>query len=81
MDEKLVKFCFLKFKAVLSFFKSLNLSRLNSKSMENSLSITCCVRRKVIRKGVGNVTKNGKALLNTRNMWRKNLSVSADAQC
>jgi len=24
---------------------------------------TCCVRRKVIRKGVGNVTKNGKALL------------------
>ena len=26
-------------------------------------STTCCVRRKVIRKGVGNVTKNGKALL------------------
>jgi len=31
--------------------------------LENSYSITCRVRRKVIRKGVGNVTKNGKALL------------------
>jgi len=31
--------------------------------MENSYSIICRVRRKVIRKGVGNVTKNGKALL------------------
>jgi len=58
-----MKNCVLKFKVVLSFFKSLNLSRLNFKYLENSESILCCVRRKVIRKGVGNVTKNGKALL------------------
>ena len=58
-----LQFCFLKFKVVLSFFESLNLSPLNSKSVENSESITCCVRRTVIRKGVGNVTKNGKGLL------------------
>ena len=77
MDEKLVKFCFLKFKAVLSFFKSLNLSRLNSKSLENSLSITCCVRRKVIRKGVGNVTKNGKALLK----YTKYVAKKFECQC
>ena len=44
-------------------FKSLNLSLLNSKSLENSYSITCRVRIKVIRKGVGNVTKYDKALL------------------
>jgi len=31
-------------------------------STTNSYSITCRVRRKVIRKGVGNVTKNCKAL-------------------
>jgi len=49
----------LKFKVVLSFFKSLNLSPLHSKSLENSYSIICRARRKVIRKGVGNVTKNG----------------------
>ena len=48
---------------MLSFFKSQNLSPLNSKSMENSYSITYCARRKAVRKGVGNVTKNGKALL------------------
>jgi len=58
-----LQFCFLQFKVVLSFFKSLNLSPLNSKSLESSESILCCMRRKVIRKGVGNVTKNGKALL------------------
>jgi len=58
-----LQFCVLKFKVVLSFFKSLNLSPLHSKSLENSYSIICRVRRKVIRKGVGNVTKNGKALL------------------
>jgi len=57
------KFCVLKFKVVLSFFKSLNLSPLNSKSLKNSYSVICRVRGKVIRKGVGNVTKNGKALL------------------
>ena len=50
------------------FFESPNLSPLNSKYLENSYSITCRVRRKVIRKGVGNVTKNGKASQNTRNM-------------
>ena len=48
---------------MLSFFTSLNLSPLNFKSFESSQSITCRVRRKVIRIGVGNVTKNGKALL------------------
>ena len=48
---------------VLSFFKALNLSPLNSKSLENSYSIIFRVRRKVIRKGVGNVTKNVKGLL------------------
>jgi len=48
---------------VLSFFKSLNLSPLHSRSLENSYSIICRVRRKVIRKGVGSVTKNGKVLL------------------
>jgi len=63
MDEKLVTIWFLKFKVVLSFFKSRNFSPLNSKFLENSSSITCCVRRKVIRKGVGNVTKNVKPLL------------------
>jgi len=47
---------------VLFFLKYLNLSPLNSKSLENSQSITCRVRIKVIRKGVGNVTKNSKAL-------------------
>ena len=31
-----MKNCFLKFKVVLSFFKSFNLSPLNSKSLENS---------------------------------------------
>ena len=77
-----LQFCVLKIKAVLSFFKSLNLSPLNSKSLENSYSITCRVRRKVIRKGVCNVTKMANFVSqNTRNMWRKNLSVSADAQC
>jgi len=53
----------LKFKVVLSFFKSLNLSPLHSKSLENSCSVICRVRRKIVRKGVGNVTKSGKALL------------------
>ena len=53
----------LKFKVVLSFFKSLNLSPRHSKSLENSYSIICRVRSKVIRKGVRNVTENGKALL------------------
>ena len=48
------EFCVLKFKVVLSFFKSLNLSPHDSKSLENSYSITCRVRRKVIRKGLGN---------------------------
>ena len=70
---------------MLSFFKSLNLSPLNSKSLENSYSIICRVRRKVNRKGEGNVTKNKKwqsfVSQNTRNMWGINLSVSADAQC
>ena len=41
------------------------------------------MRRKVIRKGVGNVTKKWQSFIihNTRNMWRINLHVSADAQC
>jgi len=63
-DEKLVTI--LRFEIQSSafvFLKSLNLSPHNSKSLENSYSITCRVRRKVIRKGVSNVTKNGKALL------------------
>jgi len=55
-----LQFYFFKFKVVLSFFKSLNLSPLNSKSLQNSYSITCLVRRKVIRKGVRNVTKMAK---------------------
>jgi len=66
MDEKLITT--LRFEiqsSVFVFFKSLNLSPLNSKSLEYSYSITCRVRRKVIRKGVGNVTKNGKALIAT----------------
>ena len=63
MDEKLVTTLRFEIQTVLSFFKSLNLSPLHSKSLENSYSIICRVRRKVIRKGVGNVTKNGKALL------------------
>jgi len=64
MDEKLVTI--LRFEIQSSafvFFKSRNLSPLDSKNLENSYSITCRVRRKVIRKVVGNVTKNGKALL------------------
>ena len=32
-------------------------------SLENSYSIICLVRRKVIKKGVGNVTKYDKILL------------------
>ena len=48
---------------MLSFYKSSNLSPFNSKSLENSYSIICRARRQVIRKGVGNVTKSGKALL------------------
>ena len=47
---------------MLSFLKSLNLSPIHSKSLENSYSIICRVMRKVFRTGVGNVTKNGKAL-------------------
>jgi len=39
------------------FSKSQNLSPPNSKSLENSHSITCRVRRKVTRKDVGNLTK------------------------
>ena len=46
------------------FFKSLNL-HLNSKSLDNFYAIICRLRRKAIRKGVGNVTKNGEALLAT----------------
>ena len=64
MDEKLVpNFAFEIQSSAFVFFKSLNLSPLNSKSLKNSSSITCRVRRKVIRKDLGNVTKNGKALL------------------
>jgi len=40
------------------------------------------VRRKVIGKGVDNVKKwQSFVSQNTRNMLRRNLSVSADAQC
>jgi len=63
MDEKLVTILRFEIQSMLSFFKSLNLSPFNFKSLVNSYSIICRVRRKVIRKGVGNVTKNGKALL------------------
>jgi len=64
MDEKLVTI--LRFEIQSSafvFFLSLNLSPLNSKPLKNSYSVTCRVGRKVIRKCVGNVTKNGKTLL------------------
>ena len=49
--------------SALVFFKSLNLTPLNSKSLENSQSIACRVRRKVTWKDVGNVNKMAKALL------------------
>jgi len=58
MDEKLVTILFFDIQSrAFVFFKSQNLSPPTSKPLENSLSISCRVRRKVIRKGVGNVTK------------------------
>jgi len=58
MDEKSVTILLFEIQSsAFVFFKSLNLSPLNSKSLEISYSITCRVRRKVIRKGVCNVTK------------------------
>ena len=48
---------------MLPFFRSLNVSPLNSKYLENSKSTSCRVGRKNTRKSPGNVTKNGKALL------------------
>jgi len=63
MDKTIYNFLFFYFKVVLSFFKSLNLSPPNSKSLRNSKLISCLGRRKETRKGVRNVTKYGKALL------------------
>jgi len=64
MDEKLVTILLFEIQSsAFVFFESLNLSPLNPRYLENSYSITCRVRRKVIRKDVGNVTKNGKAVL------------------
>jgi len=46
--------------SAFGFWKYLNLSPLNSKSLENSQPISCRVRRKVTRKDVDNVTKMAK---------------------
>jgi len=50
MDETSYNFACEIFKVALSYFKSLNLSSLNSKYLENSESISCREKRKELGK-------------------------------